>query len=311
MALKITKASDPITVDRLNMVIYAAPGLGKTSLAFTSAVPLLLDFDNGAHRAANRADMVRVTDWADVENITADDLAPFKTVIVDTAGRALDALTADIIRKNPKHGRGGSLTLQGYGELKARFIAFLKHLNTFGKDVVLIAHMDEQRSGDEIVERLDVQGGSKGEIYKVADAMGRLSLVNGKRQLRFSPTDTAFGKNPAQLDLLNIPVMTDPTFGTFLGDVIAQTKDKMNALTAVQKEAVAEQKWFTENLPTIEDAEGINAILGRAKTAGRAVSLLVKARAEELGLTYDKAAGAYVKPADEEGEADPFAEEAA
>uniref|UniRef100_UPI001589DC4D ATP-binding protein n=1 Tax=Brucella pseudintermedia TaxID=370111 RepID=UPI001589DC4D len=138
--------------------------------------PLLLDFDNGSYRSANRRDAVIISNWSDVASISAEDLAPFKTVIMDTAGRALDALTADIIRANPKHGRGGSLSLQGYGELKSRFIAFLKLLNSFGKDVVLIAHMDEQRNGDDIIERLDVQGGSKGEIYKAADAMGRLVL---------------------------------------------------------------------------------------------------------------------------------------
>jgi hypothetical protein len=185
MALKITRAADPIKVERLNMVIYGPPGIAKTSLAFTADNPLLLDFDNGSHRAANRKDVVRVEDWSDVAAMTAEDLAPFNTVIVDTAGRALDTLTVDIIRQNPKHGRGGALTLQGYGELKSRFGSFLKLLNSFGKDVVLIAHMDEQRNGDDVVERLDVQGGSKGEIYKSADAMGRLTITNGQRRLMF------------------------------------------------------------------------------------------------------------------------------
>ncbi|UXN73411.1 ATP-binding protein [Devosia sp. A8/3-2] len=175
----------------------------------------MLDFDNGSHRAANRKDVVRVNEWGDVAGMTGDDLAPFKTVIVDTAGRALDTLTADIIRINPKHGRGGALTLQGYGELKSRFGSFLKMLNSFGKDVVLIAHMDEQRNSDDVVERLDVQGGSKGEIYKSADAMGRLVIVNGQRWLRFSPTDAAFGKNPGQLEPLEVPHFESPEFATF------------------------------------------------------------------------------------------------
>lgn len=299
MALRITRAADPIKVDRLNMVIYAQPGIGKSSLAFTADDPLLLDFDRGAYRAANRRDVVQVEAWSDIASITGDDLAPFKTVIVDTAGRALDALAADIIRNNPKHGRGGALTLQGYGELKAKFIAFLKLLNGFGKDVVMIAHMDEQRSGDEIVERLDVQGGSKGEIYKSADAMGRIVIREGQRKLLFSPTDAAFGKNPGQLPPLDIPHMGSAEFDGFLGRVIQQTKDALNAQTEAQKEAAAEQQWFRDALPTIKDADGINALIDRAKTAGRLVGAMLHARSGELGLRFDKTSGLYVAETEE------------
>lgn len=294
MSLKITRAADPIKVERLNMVIYGPPGIAKTSLAFTAADPLLLDFDNGSHRAANRKDVVRVENWASVAGITADDLLPFATIIVDTAGRALDTLTADIIAANPKHGRGGALTLQGYGELKSRFGSFLKLLNSFGKDVVLIAHMDEQRNGDDVVERLDVQGGSKGEIYKAADAMGRLVIVNGQRWLRFSPTDAAFGKNPGQLDPLEVPHFDKPEFDGFLARVIQTTKDRLNLLTEEQREAQAEQEWFREHLPKVTTVDQLNGLLGRAKNAGQASKLLVRDRAAELGLTFDKSAGVYV-----------------
>lgn len=293
MALKITKSSDPITVDRLNTVIYGPPGLGKSSLAFTADAPLLLDFDNGSHRAANRKDTVRIADWSDVAGITAEDLAPFKTVIVDTAGRALDTLTADIIRVNPKHGRGGALTLQGYGELKSRFTSFLKLLNSFGKDVVLIAHMDEQRNGDDIIERLDVQGGSKGEIYKAADAMGRLVIANNKRWLRFSPTDAAFGKNPGQLEPLEVPDFTSAEFDTFLASIIQRIKDRLNELTESQREAMAEQHWFRDALPKVEDADGINGLLARAATGGTVCKELLHKRARELGMAWDKATSEY------------------
>jgi len=295
MTLKITRASDPITVERLNTVIYGPPGLGKSSLAFTADTPLLLDFDNGSHRAANRKDTVRVENWSDVAGITPEDLAPFKTVIVDTAGRALDILTADIIRINPKHGRGGALTLQGYGELKSRFTSFLKLLNSFGKDVVLIAHMDEQRNGDDIIERLDVQGGSKGEIYKAADAMGRLVIANGQRRLLFSPTDAAFGKNPGQLPPLDVPNFTEPEFNTFFGSVIDRIKARLNELTEDQRKAMAEQQWFRDTLPKVSDADGINGLVGRAKEGGTVCKSLLHKRAEEIGLSFDKSKGEYVE----------------
>lgn len=293
MALRIVRSADPITVDRLNIVLYAPPGLGKTSIAFTADAPLLLDFDNGAHRSANRKDSVQVTNWTDVTNITADDLEPYRTVIVDTAGRALDVLSADIIRRNAKMGRGGALTLQGFGQLRAEFVAWLKMINGFGKDVVLIAHMDEQRNGDELIERLDVQGGSKGEIYKAADAMGRINIVNGKRMLLFSPTDAAFGKNPGQLEPLTIPHCDKPEFDGFLAGVVAQIKAKLNTMTKEQAEAQRALEALRLKLNDVEDADGVNKLMAELHDAPRSHKALLMDRAGKLGLTFDKKAGEF------------------
>lgn len=291
MALRITRATDPIVVDRINICLYGQPGAGKTSLGFTASRPLLLDFDNGAHRATGRKDTVQVRQWTDVAGITEDDVAGFDTIVLDTAGRALDSLSSDIIRRNPKAGRGGALTLQGYGTLKSEFVAFLKLLNGFGKDVVLIAHMDEQRNGDEIIERLDVQGGSKGEIYKAADAMGRLFVKGGARQLDFSPREGSFGKNPGQLDVLDIPHPDrEPDF---LAGVIQSIKDKLNTLTAEQSEAQAKLDKLRLALADAEDAQGINALLEAAKDAGNSGKALLHARANDIGLAFDKGAGKY------------------
>ncbi len=290
MPLKITKAADPIEVKQIAVCIYAPPGVGKTSTGFTAAAPLLLDFDHGAYRSQFRKDTVQIATWADVESITADDLAQYKTVVVDTAGRALDALTQSIIAGNPKMGRGGALTLQGYGDLKAKFVAWLKQLHACGKDVVLLAHMDEQRNGDETIERLDVQGGSKGEIYKVADAMARIQIVSGARMLNFNPSDVAYGKNPAQLEVLKVP-----NFGAepdFLGKVIAQIKAKLNEAGT---EALAEQaklnEW-RESFAALDTAEAFDqeaAELTKKKAEPKIKGLLLAA-AEKKGFTFDKKA---------------------
>ena len=291
MSLKITKASEPIRVERINLCIYGQPGAGKTSLAFTAARPLLLDFDKGAQRAANRKDVVRIEGWADAAGITEDDLADYATLVVDTAGRALDALTADIIRRNPKAGYGGALSLQGYGTLKAEFSAWLKMVNGFGKDVLLIAHMDEQRKGDDVLERLDVQGGSKGEIYKASDAMARLFVRGSKRELDFSPRENSFGKNPGQLDVLDIPHPDrDPAF---LAGVIQQIKDRLNRMTAEQQRAQEVMDGWRAVIADLQNADQFNAKMADVKQAPRAVQALFAAEARAKGLEFDAKAHAY------------------
>jgi len=294
MALRILKSSDPIKVERLNLCIYGQPGAGKSSLAFTAEAPLLLDFDQGAHRAANRKDIVRVTSWGDVADLTPEDLAAYKTVVVDTAGRALDVLTADIIRRNPKAGRGGALTLQGYGTLKAEFVAWLKALNACGKDVVLIAHMDEQRNGDEIIERLDVQGGSKGEIYKAADAMGRVSVKGGARTLNFNPTEAAFGKNPGQLAVLEIPHPDKAP--DFLAGVIQSIKDRLNALTEEQAAAQEVLEGWRTVISQLTEVGHFNEKLAAVKQAPKAAQALFAEAAKAKGYTFDAQAKQYAAP---------------
>lgn len=290
--LKIIKAAEPLKVERINMCIYSPPGLGKSTLAFTAKDPLLLDCDGGAYRAANRKDTVAVSKWADITNISADDMAPYRTVIVDTAGRALDFLTTDIITTNPKMGRGGALTLQGFGELKAKFIAWMKMLRGFGKDVVLICHMDEQRNGDDVIERLDVQGGSKGEIYKSVDAMGRIFIRNGERFLDFNPRENSFGKNPCELPVMPIP-LTNPAL---LAELIDTIKDRLNQSVQKSKDEERILQDWTIAINDCANSSDLNALLPEIKSTNTptAVRFVAQRRAKELNLVYDRTKGIYL-----------------
>jgi hypothetical protein len=299
MTLRILKASEPITVEQIVATIYAPPGIGKTSLAFTAASTLLLDFDNGAYRSANRGDSVPIKSWADVAGIAGEDLKPYKTLAMDTAGRALDHLAADIIAGNPKLGRGGALTLQGFGELKAKFIAYTKLIRSFGLDIVLIVHMDEQKNGDDIIERLDMQGASKNEIYKVSDLMGRLKIEGGKRVLNFNPTDTAFGKNPAGFQKLDVPnFATEPAF---LATIIANTKAALNKQTAAQQAAgleLADWQAKFDEAKTAEDFNNMIPVIAKEaseRSRDNVKRLLVKV-AKNKGVAFDSKDKTFKQP---------------
>ncbi|WP_407473491.1 ATP-binding protein [Sulfitobacter sp. PM12] len=294
MTLKITHADEVIEVKTLCLTIYSQPGLGKTSLAFTASRPLMLDFDKGAYRAVDRKDVVQVNDWRDVAGITAADVAEFDTIIIDTVGKALDFLAQDILRSNSKLGYGGALNQQGWGQLGVRFSAYLKMLRSFGKDVVLISHMDEKSDGDTIKERLKISGGTKDLVLTDSDVIARISIYNKERHLVFSPTETSFGKDPANLVDIGLPDASAPEFSTCLEGIIAQVKDGLNALSEAQIARKSEVEWFNTTLPQVNDAKGINALLSRAKKAGRDVQMLLVARAKELQLEFDADAKEYV-----------------
>jgi hypothetical protein len=290
--LRIIKASDPIVVEQIVLTIYSPPGVGKTSLGFSADAPLLLDTDDGAWRSAFRKDCVRATSWEDIAGITKEDVAPYKTLVLDTSGRALDLLAIHIIATNPKMGRGGALTLQGYGELKSKFVGYLNTIKSFGLDVVLIAHSDEKQQGDETIERIDMQGASKQEVYKLAGAMARLGFIDGKRVLNFSPTETRFGKDPANLGAVLVPDLNvEPQF---LGTLIQRIKDAVNKENAAQLAAKAEAEAWGVSIAAAASPAAFNALIPQAKNKAQKKALNDAATA--MGFTFDKGIKAFVGP---------------
>lgn len=305
MTVKITRSDETIEVKNICFTIYSQPGLGKTSVAFTASRPLMLDFDNGSYRAVDRGDVVQVSEWEDIASITAKDLAGYDTIIIDTVGKALDCLSAFIIKNNSKYGYGGALSQQGWGQLGIRFGAFLKLLKSFGKDVVMVAHMDEKHDGESIKERLKIQGGSKDLVLTDSDVIARISVHNKERHLIFSPTETSFGKDPANIGGMPLPHAPSDAFSGYLASVIERIKESLNELSEAQIARKSEVEWFKDALPRMTTTEEINAVLGRSKKAGRDVSQMVVERANALGFDFDPEAREYTTGEPNEETIDP------
>lgn len=289
--LKIVRACEPIQVKTIVTCVYAQPGIGRTTLGYSADGALLLDFDQAAHRAKNRGDTVLVSNWADVEKMEQGDFAGYRSVIVDTVGRALDHMTVTILAADIKNGnRAGGLSLQGYGALKTAFIGWLNKLRSYGLDVVLLAHMDEQKSGDDVKERLDIQGGSKNEVYKVADLMGRYYLENRKRVLNFNPSDVSFGKNPAQLDPFDVPHYS--TMGGFLAGIIKTTKDAINKMSAEQLEVQGLLDAWKAKIGPAKNAAAFNALIDEGKKLDERIrenaKRIMGKAARDLGILLTK-----------------------
>lgn len=313
MSMRIIQPDEIYRIDQLVGCIYGAPGLLKTSLAFTAEAPILLDFDLGVHRAAFRRAFVPCESWEAVAAMEKSDFEGYKTVIVDTAGRAIDALGRDIIRRDAKMGNAsGGLSLQGFGRLKSEFPAWLKKLKSFGLDIVLIAHMEETRNGDETIERIDAQGASKQEIYKSADFMGRVLIGRDNGMvLNLSPTDAAFGKNPGNLQPVTFKMIDGSS--TILAQVIQKTKDRINAMTEEQRAVSgALEAWRV----LVADAVGMEtpaALTSLTALVSDVVGLdhriqdnakrVLNSLAKDAGYVWDKEKAAFVvKPTPEGGE---------
>ena len=301
--LKIHRASDPIEITQLKAMFYGQPGSGKSSLAFTTEAPLMLDFDGGAHRSAFRQDAVRVHSWDEVAAISGDDLKGYKTLIVDTVGRALDFLATSLIANDPKLARKtGDLTLQGYGALKSSFAQWIGRINTLGLDVVMIAHDKESTNERDIkIVRPDIVGGTYHEVFKLADAVGYLYLEGKKRVLDFNPTENYVGKNPAQFELLTLPEFTlEPQYGASL---LAEIKTTLGAISAEGQKIVAALSEYREKLAAIESTEAMTELLAEVNAIEDPLKAQVKSvmneRVKELGFEYDKKAKSFVAPESE------------
>lgn len=284
--LKIIRESDPIPVNRIVMLLYGQPGIGKTSLGFTAEKPLLLDFDDGAHRGMFRKDAVAIGDWSEVSNLSPEDLAPYKTIVVDTGGRALDKITAHMVRQDAKLGsKTGGLSLQGYGALKSTFSTWVRQLQQLGKDIVILAHDKEDKKGDELLIRPDFQGGSYQEVVKVADCIAYMHQVNGKRVLDFSPTDMSIGKNCAGLAPIAFPDFAEGS--DCLARIIADTKAALNKQTEAQKQALGELADWTAKFTEATSAADFDKLLAE----GGKVSAGVKAQVKRALIVAAKAKG--------------------
>ena len=256
MSLKIVQPSEPLPVDNLVRTLYSAPGWGKTSLACTADKPLLLDADKGSHRASGVKARVIINTWSDVVGLTADDLTPYNTVIIDTGGTLITKLMAFLISQDPKNaGSYGGMSGKGWGNVNSAIDVLLSKIIGAKKDVVIVCHMEEQEKNGNITERIDASGKPRNTIYRLSDAMCRIVMnPDGSRFLDFDPREGGYGKNPAQLG--RIPFLHPDKDPDTLAKVLAQIKATLNKQTEAQAEAVKQQQAWEQAAAkaTLEDA---------------------------------------------------------
>ena len=290
----------------IKALIYGQPGLGKTTFALSAPNPVLLDFDGGVHRvnSMHQKDTLQVESWNDVLEVIDDgSLNEYKTIIIDTAGKMLDAMSSYLIAKNPKLGRAnGALSLQGYGERKAEFNNFIKKISAMNKHIIFVAHEKEEKEGDVKYVRPEIGGSSGNDLYKELDLIGYMEAIGKKRTISFLPQEKYYAKNACGLnETIELPVLTDNTPNNFFEKNIVDSYQKS---LQDRKEKIAEYNELIDiingKIDVIVDAETANEVVAWAKNYDAHIwsskiiaSHAISERAKELELTINKQTKKY------------------
>lgn len=293
MGIKIVKSNESIPVTNISMLIYGESGVGKTSLAFTANKALILDFDGGVKHIAERNsnDIVQINKWQDIEELTLDTLAPYDTIVVDTIGKMSDTLKPYVLNKFPTYGKNGTPNQKGWGELKQQILSWKNMLMKSGKDIIILAHVIEEKNGDSIIKRFKMEGSAKDDVRADVDMVGYMGIENGKHIIDFNPSESKIGKNRG-----NIPSQeVKKGHKTFLADLIEFTKNSMNAKSEEIVKAEQDFQAILDDINALSTLEEFNSKLIDLKDARLSHKQALLKAATDKGFTFNKDTKQFVE----------------
>lgn len=296
----------------IKALIYGQPGLGKSTLGLSTPSPVLLDFDGGVKRVngAFQCPTLQVKNWDMVIEALQEDLSPFKTIVIDTAGKMLDFMSAYIIKNDPKMGqRDGSLSLKGYGVRKTMFINFLSQCSMMGKNLIFVAHEREEKDGENRIVRPEIGGSSAGDLIKELDLVGYMQAIGSERTISWSPTEKFYAKNTCNLPAMQkIPIIIDASGNVigqniFLSSIFDSYQAYLKKQADISNDYEALIDVVKENVELIVDAETANGItenIGKLQhiwDSKLKAGLMIRDKCNSLGLKLNKLTKKY-EPAD-------------
>ena len=230
------KSSDGWT--RFTMMLYGAPGIGKTWFAGTAAqVPILqpilvLDSDGGYRTLQGKKqfeglDIIRIRTFKELSQVYNDLVEPgkYRTVILENIGEihnfAMDDLMAKVISKDANREEYVP-SMREYGIVRKQILKVLKYF-TLNETSNLIVTCHAKKDKNELTQRESVYPSIPGklatDIPGYVDIVGYMSIeepnigdrnrgVTSKRVVRFQPSQKVEAKD--QSDMLG-EVLEDPT----------------------------------------------------------------------------------------------------
>src|SRR3990167_7091747 len=183
--MKITNSKDAQVRPSLVMLVYGEGGVGKTTFSTTAPRPLLVDCENGGKYLGLRGidvDRAIVEKWSDMKDVLEFvKLEKYETIVIDPVGELMDKLKRYMLALNDSKlsQKDGSPTMAGWGWLKKTLREYIKVLRDSGKNVILVAHLDEKDDEGRLVKRPKIETKLSDDLVNMVDVVAYMTVVQG------------------------------------------------------------------------------------------------------------------------------------
>lgn len=296
--------------EKFSMIIYGAPGVGKSTLASSAPNPVLFDLDRGIRRvkAQHRPATSLVNTYEELlADMRSPEMEEFETIIIDTGGALINLMKEYVKSKDSvNRTKSGGISQKGYGAIKDEFSRLTDWLKlTLRKNIIYVFHTVEEKNKDIVTQRLLCDGSAKNIVWQPCDFGAYLYKDGNQTVAGFSPTDEYFAKGCYGVNGV-IPV---PFGETVPNNFLAKLFDQANKMLAADREyfeaerkkydmAMAEGKKLIEAIKTPEDALKAGNDMKAIKhclTSLAELRQIYKDKLKELNIVWDRDEKCYKK----------------
>ena len=306
------------TDKKFSMILYGAPGVGKTTLALSAPNPVLIDFDKGVSRvkAYHRKLTIVCSTYEEVlSDIQSPEIKDCETIIIDTGGSFVSYLQDWAMRDNPATNRqkNGAISLKGFGAVKQEFQRFTNMVrDVMNKNVIYVFHSDEQKDKDgNPQQRLLCEGAARNIVWQPCDFGGYVQMIGNTRVVNFTPTQEFFAKGCYGIEgQITVPAVGPNDKNDFLTKLFDKAKSNIAAENAAfaplqekYDQTMTEARKIIDNISTLEQAnDAVKSLptLKHALTSKKESSALLAEKAKSLGFAWSKDGNCYVATAEKE-----------
>lgn len=183
--MKTFNTLDPTNRPPLVMLVYGEGGVGKSTFASTAPKPFMADCEGGSKYFGLRNVALmgaHIEKWNDMKDFISHVLDPkqgIETIVIDPIGELMEKLKRFMVAQGDSKQvqKDGSPTAAGWGWLKDTMRNTLKLFRDSGKNVILVAHVDEQSDDGRLVKRPMIQTKLSAEIVNMVDVVGYMTTV--------------------------------------------------------------------------------------------------------------------------------------